>query len=240
MRIVPVEKRNVKPGHSFGRLSVVGEPFFLKSSGRWSKQWAVCVCECGVVICTRTSDLKLGKSSSCGCFTREQLNIATKLLVGTGGSGYKHGAACDGKRSRLHRIWTNMKQRCTNPKNTGWKHYGGRGITVTKDWCDFAVFQKWALSSGYRNDLSIDRINNDGNYEPENCRWATNRAQQRNKASNTFVYRDTEKMILKDYCDGGFSAADYLTTCNRISRGWSLEEALRRPKGKGRSKCAKQ
>lgn len=85
-------------------------------------------------------------------------------------------------RERLHRIWQDMKTRCYNPKHESYKNYGGRGITVCEEWRkDFTAFYLWAIEHGYDKSLSIDRINNDGNYEPNNCRWATTKEQAKNK-----------------------------------------------------------
>lgn len=83
--------------------------------------------------------------------------------------------------TRLYKIWCQMKQRCNNSNNTAYHRYGGRGIIVCDEWAnDFMIFYDWSLCNGYSNDLSIDRIDNDGNYEPSNCRWATTKIQQRN------------------------------------------------------------
>jgi hypothetical protein len=84
-------------------------------------------------------------------------------------------------KSRLFRIWDNMNRRCSDYKATGWKHYGGRGITVCPEWLDFIPFMNWAMANGYTENLEIDRIDNDGNYEPSNCRWITRTENNRNK-----------------------------------------------------------
>jgi hypothetical protein len=87
-------------------------------------------------------------------------------------------------RARIYVIWKAMRQRCNNPKNDGYHRYGGRGITVCAEWLIFENFYAWAMSHGYADNLSIDRINNDGNYEPSNCRWATPKEQASNRITS--------------------------------------------------------
>ena len=145
-------------GQTFERLTVIKRVENAKNN---KAQW-LCQCSCGKQKIIKSSNLIRGATSSCGCIKEE------KRL------GELHN-------SRLHRIWNNMKQRCLNPKNTNYVHYGKRGITVCKEWIDFKPFYNWALSNGYKDTLSIDRINVNGNYEPLNCRWATYKEQNNNK-----------------------------------------------------------
>lgn len=117
---------------------------------------------------------------------------------------------------RLYGIWTNMKTRCSNPNFTGYADYGGRGITVCEEWQAFEPFYKWAMANGYREDLTIDRINVNGNYEPMNCRWVDNFAQANNKRDNVIVVLDGQEMSLKKACDSyGFN---YKTEHTYLSR----------------------
>ena len=101
--------------------------------------------------------------------------------------------------TRLHRIWSNLKQRCYNPKRPDFKYYGGRGITVCDEWKnEFQAFYDWAMSNGYQDNLTLDRIDSNGNYEPSNCRWATMKVQTNNKRCNIRVVVDGKEKSLKE------------------------------------------
>ena len=150
-------------GHRFGRLTVVKRVGTKKSFAVW-----LCQCDCGKTATLPSAYLRTGQTRSCGC-------LAHDVLVARNTS---HG----GSYSRLYRIWHGMRQRCTDPNSSNYENYGGRGITVCDEWMhDFAAFQKWALANGYHEDLTIDRINNDSGYRPDNCRWATRHEQRLNQ-----------------------------------------------------------
>lgn len=126
--------------------------------------------------------------------------------------------------SRLYWIWHNMKARCTNVKATGYEHYGGRGIRVFDDWQEYKSFRKWALDNGYNDDLTIDRVNVDGNYEPSNCRWANWKEQSNNKRSNHYyTYQGVTKTIKQWSEDTGIN---HETLRYRIMQGWSEEDVF--------------
>ena len=128
---------------------------------------------------------------------------------------------------RLYRIWVAMRNRCNNPKTPRYSDYGGRGITICAEWDSYEVFQKWALSHGYREDLTIDRINNDGNYSPDNCRWVTKAVQNRNSRSCTMIEYKGEKHCIKEWCE--ILCLPYGSVQSRRRYGWPIEKAFETP-----------
>lgn len=165
-------------GMRFGRLLVQA-----KTDGN---KWR-CVCECGNTIITAKANLLSGDTRSCGCLQREIVR----------GKAQTHGMTG----TRLYNIWRGMHDRCRRKRNHAYKNYGGRGISVCDEWADFSVFRDWALTSGYRDNLTIDRIDTDGDYCPANCRWSTYKEQANNKRNNHLLTDGNETKTLTQWAD---------------------------------------
>lgn len=194
-------------GRKFGRWTVIAE------AGKHGKSKAFCYscrCECGTERIVNGSNLRSGLSVSCGCYNKD---VVSKF----GKSG-----VC---RERLHGVWNNMKQRCTNENLPDYARYGGRGISVCDEWADsYEVFKKWALANGYCEGLTIDRIDNDGDYTPVNCRWVTNYVQARNKSSNFLIEINGVTKCLSDWSkESGMSRE---TLRKRVKAGMKDDDLL--------------
>jgi hypothetical protein len=135
----------------------------------------------------------------------------------------KHGLS----NSRLHRIWGNIKSRCTNPNATGFHKWGGKGITICDEWLDFKTFYDWSIANGYSNNLTIDRIDSDKGYCPENCRWITYKEQANNISTNHPYTFNGETLNSKEIAEK--YGLKRTTFEERLKRGWSLEKALLTP-----------
>lgn len=165
----------------FGRLTVVGESEPKKYGTRRHRR-AFVICDCGTKKTVDCSGLKNGQVKSCGCAIPERARI-----LGCGSR--KHGHTAGRAVTTEYRIWSGMKARCLNKNHRRYSSYGGRGITVCPQWAE--SFEVFLADMGHRpnTDLSIDRIDNDGDYEPANCRWATSSQQNKNRRRLTAVTR---------------------------------------------------
>ena len=204
-----MKKLNDKIGQVFGRLTVIDA----------LENYRVLVkCECGTVKDVYYYDLAYGKTVSCGCLNRENI--------------IKRSTTHNNTHTRLYETWKFMKKRCCNSKAIGYHNYGGRGITVCKEWLEFKPFYDWAINNGYTDELTIDRINVNGNYEPQNCRWITRKEQCFNRRNNHFLTFNGKTQTMKEWSIE--TGLHYDCIRCRINRyGWSTEKALTTPvKGK--------
>lgn len=171
-----------------------------------------CKCDCGKNTIVPAAKLISGKTQSCGCLKKE--TSKPPIIV-------KHGMSY----SRLYKVWKDMKARCYKPTSVRYYTHGARGIKVCDEWMSFEFFAKWALSNGYRENLTIDRINNNGNYEPSNCRWATHKVQANNRRTNRLISHNGETHTIKEWSE--ITGINYYTLLGRITRlGWNTEKTL--------------
>lgn len=173
-------------GKKFGKLEVIG----VHDTGS-RKTYYVCQCDCGNIKVVRADALISGATKSCGCIKKEQDKINLS-------ANHKHKMSG----TRIYETWQDMKRRCYNKQNARYDRYGGRGITVCDEWLNnFQSFYDWAISNGYSDDLTIDRIDNDGNYEPSNCRWSTAKEQCNNRGSNINITIGNATKSLMRWCE---------------------------------------
>lgn len=167
-RLVPDRYCHIEPGNEFNFLTVLGLPFYCRIGGNRSEPHIVCRCKCGTIRVFHANHVRTGRTKSCGCHQR----TTAKDTFTT------HGMS----RTRLYKIWHRIKLRCYDSKSHRYEDYGGRGIRVCDEWREsFEAFAKWALANGYADNLTIDRRENNGNYQPDNCRWIGQQDQQTNK-----------------------------------------------------------
>jgi hypothetical protein len=202
-------------GQRFGRFTVI------KYAGR-NKQgkalWS-CKCDCGVEKIVGGTQLRNGTTKSCGCYNRErsaqQIGEFSRSI-----RNYKMGYGT----SRLANTWRHMIHRCENVRDKSYPNYGGRGIRVCDEWHDFFKFQEWALENGYDANLTIDRIDNDKGYNPDNCRWSTKKQQSENRRNVIWI----------DYHGNRYTATEWARLMGgnknlilkRLSKGWNLIDAI--------------
>lgn len=211
-------------GLRFGRLTVLERAGSKNGLATWR-----CRCDCGKETTVAGDVLRNGNTRSCGCLQREtRSKLGSSMVAELSDRNTKHGMS----RTRLYGIWENIKTRCQNPKSDDYHRYGGRGITICPEWRDsFEAFRDWALANGYRDDLTIERIDTDGDYFPENCKWATMKEQSNNRRSNVpITYNGKTQTIAQWAAEIGIT---HMTLWKRLKRGWPIEKALEPTKNRG-------
>lgn len=199
-------------GERFGRLTVIERKGSVKKRALW-----LCQCDCGNTTLVTTNSLKTGNTQSCGCYRLER---DVEVNTTHGGTG-----------TRLYNIWNGIKSRCSNPNDTCYQHYGARGITVCDEWKnDFSSFRKWALENGYADNLTIERKDVNGNYEPNNCCWITLVQQGYNKTNSVLITRNGETKTMTEWAR--IFGIPYKTISYRLKAGWSEEHLFDPPKNK--------
>ena len=201
-------RENLK-GRKFNKLQVID--FYGNKKGRTYWQ---CKCDCGKVCILEAYKIKSGHTKSCGC-----LGVENKKTL------YKYSIKHKKMDTKLYRVWQNMKRRCYTASSNSYKNYGARGIKVCKEWSqDFISFYNWAMANGYKENLTIDRINVNGNYEPNNCRWATMEEQANNKRNNVFINYNGEKLSINQWSKK--TGIKRETIYWRLQHGFSLEKVF--------------
>lgn len=202
----------------FGRLTIVGDGA-SPIDGRGKRQrTAICSCDCGKEADIYVGNLRSGAVQSCGCLQAELLAARAT----------KHGDTRGARWSREYQCWAGMIQRCTNPNTKAFPGYGGRGISVCDEWR--ASFEQFLADMGRKPTIhhSIERIDNDGGYEPRNCRWADKRSQMRNRRSTRTINWQGREVCLQDAAEE--AGLPQSTLFNRLRLGWSVERAMTTPK----------
>ena len=196
-------------GQRYGRLTVIEQAGKKNGFTNW-----LCECDCGNMIVVQGTRLVHGQTKSCGCLSRDIVVARNKSMA----SGLF-------RDERIYRIYWGIVTRCYNTKDVSYKRYGARGIKMCDEWKNsFYAFQEWALSNGYQCDLSIDRIDNDGDYAPNNCRWADAKTQANNRSSTKRITIDGVTHSVSEWA--AISGIDRNTIYRRLSSGWDTLTAI--------------
>ena len=208
-------RRKDYTGKKYGRLTAI------EYSHRFNKKtYWIFICECGKKKILSMTTVMNGHSRSCGCLHMDRCH--------TGLNRRRHGDACIGKVKKIHNIWRGMIQRCNNVNTPAYKDYGGRGIIMCFDWWVYENFRDWAYANGYQDKLTIDRIDNDKGYNPNNCRFVTRKEQARNRRNSRMLTYNGKTQCLASWADE--TGINQYALCARLNQShWSVEKALTTP-----------
>lgn len=195
-------------GKKFQRLTVVERVF---KENKKETYW-LCVCDCGKETTVMSQHLKDGHTSSCGCLQKEKVK---SMMT-------EHGMS----NTKLFKVWRGIIDRTMYPSSKSYKHYGQRGITICSEWYEsFETFYKWAIENGYKEGLTLDRVDVDGNYTPDNCRWTGWKEQENNRTNNHIITYKGETHTMKEWSE--IRGIKYSTLSMRINKWhWDVGRAL--------------
>ncbi len=189
--------------------------YLSESSSRNKRRHCLFLCNCGEEFIANLSSVKTGNTNSCGCLQKDRARQANTV----------HGFAGRKTTSPMYKVWKNIKARCYNSNRDFWKDYGGRGITVCDKWIESPEnFIKWASSNGYKNGLTIDRIDNNKGYSPDNCRFVTQKENSRNTRKNRFIEINGVSRCVSEWLE--IKSIPRSTFYNRLKRGCSEYDAI--------------
>ena len=210
-------------GMKINKLTILSR----KGSNKWNQCIWLCKCDCGNIVIKNSHYLKSHKYCSCGC-TNKKSDVS-----GTNNPCYRHGLSNTTEYKKISSILGSMKCRCYNINNKQYKNYGKRGITICKEWLEekgngLLNFYNWAIQNGYKEGLSIDRIDNSGNYEPNNCRWVNNKKQSNNRRNNHLITYNNETHTMMEWSE--ILNINYNTLRGRINNyKWNTKKAFETP-----------
>ena len=205
-------------GQKFGKLTAI-KRIRQKKYKNGSHSYWLCRCECGNLTEVEVTHLKNGNTKSCGCLKKNRTMQNSTKKHYTGESS-----------TRLYRVWIGMKTRCYNPKAGNYKYYGAKGVSICEEWIGddgYRNFKSWALKNGYKNELTIDRKDNNKSYSPDNCRWVTQKEQARNTSQVKMLEYKGEVRSIPEWAENVGISTECLK--QRIKNGWSIEKCIETP-----------
>ena len=201
-------------GNRYGRLLVIEELERYRNAAGKTERVFLCRCDCGNKKIIKMHTLRSGNAISCGCYRKEFISSAksTHRMSGT----------------KIYRVWRSMRRRCNVPTDKAFVNYGARGITVCAEWeSDFNEFYKWAISNGYNEGLTIERIDNNKGYSPDNCKWIPRCEQNKNRRMNHYLAYGGRKKTLQEWANEiGVNRCTLRDYCKRYCDKQAVEKAI--------------